>query len=344
MRRHPLIASTVAAGMLTAACGSNESDADGSGDTPTIAVTTTLLGDVVAQLTGDLAAVEVIMPVNADPHEFQPSARQVAALRDADVVVVNGGDFEEGLVDTIHSAEEDGAVVFEALDHVAPLEVTADDDHAEDDHTADDDHTDDDHPEDDHAEDDHTDDDGDDHGHDGDDPHFFTDPARMAVAADALSELLADEVPALDTDEFRDRAAAYVADLEALDGEMEAVLDVVPAERRKLVTNHEVFTYFADRYEFEVVGAIVPSASTQAAPSAAAISDLADTVAAEGVPAVFADTSSPESLADTLAEEVGDVEVVELFSESLGDEGSGADTYVGMVRTNATRIAEALAP
>ena len=167
----------------------------------------------------------------------------------------------------------------------------------------------------------------------------------MATAAEALAATLADEVPALATDEARDRAAATVADLRTLDAEVETTLAAVPADRRKLVTNHDVFAYFADRYGFEVIGAVIPATTTQAAPSAGEIDDLAATVAAAGVPAVFADTSSPEDLADALAAEVGDdVEVVALYSESLGEPGSGADTYAGMVRTNAERIAGALAP
>jgi zinc/manganese transport system substrate-binding protein len=326
MRRHPLIATALAAGLVVAACGDDASSAGGSGDTPTIAVTTTILGDVVANLTGDLATVDVVMPANTDPHEFQPSARQAAALREADLVVANGAGFEAGLEDTVHGAEDDGVTVFEAIDHVATLDAAAPDDH-DDEHEAEDEGE-----------------DGDDHGHEGADPHFFTDPARMADAAEALADVLAEEVTALDTDEFRDRSAAYVAELRALDAEVDTTLAAVPAERRKLVTNHDVFGYFADRYGFEVIGAIIPSTTTQAAPSAGEIDALAATIAAAGVPAVFADTSSPESLADTLADEVGDIEVVTLFSESLGDEGSGADSYTGMVRTNAGLIAGALAP
>ena len=323
MRRHPLLAATAAAGLLATACGGGMTGGGGDG-TPVVAATTTVMGDVVTNLTGDLAEVVVIMPVNADPHEFQPSARQAAALRDADLVVANGGGFEEGLEDALDSAEDDGAAVFEAVDHVALLEPgdgAGADDHADEDGG-----------------------DGDDHGREGADPHVFTDPARMATVAEALAGVLAEQVPALDTDAFRDRAAAYVDELRTLDAEVEGILAAVPAERRKLVTNHEVFAYFADRYDFEVVGAVIPSTTTQAAASAAQVDDLARLVAAEGVPAVFADTSSADDLAATLAAEVGDVAVVELFSESLGDEGSGADTYAGMVRTNAARIAEALAP
>lgn len=304
MRRLPLIAVVAAAGLLAAACG--DDDGAAGGGHATIAVTTPLLGNVVAGLTGDLAEVEVIMPPGADPHEFQPSARQVAAARDADLVVANGGGFEPGLEDTVSGAADDGTPVFEALDHVTPLP-------------------------------------GDDP--EGVDPHFFTDPARMAEAAEALAGVLVDEVPVLDTDEFHQHAAGYVAELRALDAEIEATLGAVPPERRKLVTNHDVFAYFADRYGFEVVGAVIPSTTTQSQPSAGRLDELAATVVAEGVPAIFADTSSPAELADALADEVGgDVEVVELYSESPGPEGSGADTYPGMMRTDAARIAAALAP
>jgi zinc/manganese transport system substrate-binding protein len=326
MRPHPLIAAVAAAGVLATACGDDGAADAGSGGRPTIAVTTSILGDVVSEMTGDLATVDVVMPPNADPHEFQPSARDAADLREADVVVANGAGFEAGLEETIHAAEEDGTVVVEAIDHVATLDAPDEapaeaDEHAEEE-----------------AE-------GDDHGHEGVDPHFFTDPARMAAVAEALADLLTDEVPALDTAAFRDRAAAYVAELRALDAEVEATLAVVPAERRKLVTNHDVFAYFADRYGFEVVGAVIPATTTQAAASAADIDALAATITAEGVPAVFADTSSPDDLADALAGEVGDdVAVVALYSESLGEAGSGADTYAGMMRTDATRIAEALTP
>ncbi|HET9609141.1 MAG TPA: metal ABC transporter substrate-binding protein [Acidimicrobiales bacterium] len=345
MRRHPLLAAAAAAGLLATACGDGGTAGGGGAGTPVVAATTTVMGDVVAQLTGDLAEVVVIMPANADPHEFQPSAREAAALRDADLVVANGGGFEEGLEDALRSAEDDGATVFEAVDHVAllePGEGGGSDDHADEESDDGDDHADEQGDGDDG--DDHADDDGDDHGHDGADPHVFTDPARMAAVAEALADVLADQVPALDTDAFRDRAAAYVDELRDLDAEVEGILAAVPAERRKLVTNHDVFAYFADRYDFEVVGAVIPSTTTQAAASAAQIDDLARLVASEGVPAVFADTSSADDLAATLAAEVGDVAVVELFSESLGAEGSGADTYAGMMRTNATRIAEALAP
>ena len=138
---------------------------------------------------------------------------------------------------------------------------------------------------------------------------------------------------------------AYVVELESLDASITEELAPIPDERRVLVTNHEVFGYFADRYDFEVVGAIVPSLTTNAEPSASDIEELAAVIQAEGISAVFGETTQSTQLADALADEVGgDVVVVALFSESLGASGSGAETYLDMMSANADLIAAALAP
>jgi zinc/manganese transport system substrate-binding protein len=279
-----------------AACADgNAADSDG----PHVVVTTSILGDVVRNLLGDAASVEVIMPPGSDPHGFAPSAQQASALRDADVLVVNGLGFEAGLVDTIEAAEADGVRVVTATDGVELLPP-------------------------------------------GDDPHFFTDPRRMRDAAAHLAAELVEHVEGLDEPAVEQRVDQYLSVLDALDAEVERTLAAVPPQRRTLVTNHEVFGYFADRYDFEVLGAIIPGGSTLAEPSAADLAELAQEIAEAGVPAIFAETSAPSRLADALAAEGTDVEVVELFSESLGDPGSDGATYVAMVRTNARRIAAAL--
>jgi len=333
------------------ACGDDEDSASASGGgRPRVVVTTNVLGDVVSNLVGDEADVEVIMPSGSDPHEFQPSAQQAGAIREADALITNGAGFEEGMSSSIEAAEEDGVPTLEAIDAVETLqldesmEAHADEEGGEEHAEEAEGETEEEHAEEEgeageeHAEGE------DEHGHEGTDPHFFTDPARMATAAQAIADFLADEVPALDTPAFDDQVAATIDDLRALDGEVEQTLSAVPAERRTLVTNHEVFGYLADRYGFEVVGAVIPSGTTQAEPSAAELDELAHTIEDRGVPAIFVETSSPTRLADALANEVGDVELVELFTESLGPEGSGGETYAGMMQTNAERIAEALAP
>jgi zinc/manganese transport system substrate-binding protein len=171
------------------------------------------------------------------------------------------------------------------------------------------------------------------------DPHVWTDPTRLVPAVEALGARLTDVTgdPAVP-----ERAAAYAEELATLDADIEATLADIPDSERVLVTNHEVFAYFAARYGFDVVGAVIPSTSTRAEPSAADIDELADTIAAQGVAAIFVETSSNADLAETLADSVGDVEVVTLYTESLGEPGSDADTYLDMMRTDAGLIHDAL--
>jgi zinc/manganese transport system substrate-binding protein len=273
--------------------------------------TTSILGDVVSRVAGESATVEVLVPIGADPHSFQASASQAAALREADLVVVNGLGLEEGLNDVIAGAEADGATVVAAASFVdaIPFAVVA----------------------------------GDDAGEAGAlDPHIWTDPQRMAEVAVGLGEALAAADPAC-AGARRAAAAAYRQELLDLDAEIEGVLADIPAEQRKLVTNHRSLGYFAARYGFEVVGAIIPGGSTLAEPSPAALAALADTLRREGVRAIFTESTRPAALAEALAGELGEqVAVVGLYTESLGEAGSGAETYVGMQRLNAERIAAAL--
>lgn len=324
--------------LLGAACGNDSGDSAESGqdsEVPTVVVTTSILGDVVSNLLGESATVETIMPTGADPHEFQASAQQVDSMMNADVLVTNGADFEEGLEDTIESVDAEGTPICVAINSVETIEFSSSGHSEEEEHSDEEGHS---HSE--EEDDTHSEEEDHEHEHSGVDPHFFTDPARMAIAAEGLTDCILAAVPALDTEEVRTSADEYVAELEELDADVESTLASVPQERRVLVTNHEVFGYFADRYGFEVAGAILP-ASTQSEADAAALADLAELIQAEGVAAVFADTSAPNQLADALAAEAGEVQVVELFSESLGPDGG--ETYAEMVQTNAQRIADALA-
>lgn len=292
---------------VCAGCGAAERP--GVGDTPPrIVVSTGILGDVVVNLVGGEADVEVLMPPNADPHDFAASAQQIASMVRADAIVVNGLGFEEGLVDTIEAAAADGVTVIAAADAIEPIPLA-----------------------------------GESIGSgSGPDPHLFTDPVRMRDAAALIADELVVRVPALDTPAFRGRVARYLEALVALDAEVAERLAGVAPDRRILVTNHEALGYFADRYGFEVLGAIIPGGSTLAEPSAAELADLVRKIEQRGVKAVFAETSSPTKLADALAAEGAAVKVVELYSESLGEPGSPGETYVGMIRTNAARIAAAL--
>jgi zinc/manganese transport system substrate-binding protein len=295
----------VVAGVVLAmtGCGGGGAGADSgsgasSGGRPHVVVTTSVLGDIVRNVVGDQADVEVVMPTGTDPHEFAPSARQAEAMQGADLLVVNGA----GLEQSMHGVIDQAGRVFTFADHVQLRTVEGG----------------------------------------AVDPHLWTDPHGIAGAVDALGAAVAG-LPGVDAATVRRQAAAYKTTLDALDTEISSTLAPIPAAQRTLVTNHDSFGYFAARYDLTVVGTVIPSLTTSAASSAADLERLADVVRRQHVPAVFAETTEPTKLADALAAEVGGrVKVVELYTESLGAPGSGADTYVGMMRTNAQRIAGAL--
>jgi zinc/manganese transport system substrate-binding protein len=274
-------------------------------DRPLVAVTTNILGDVVQQVVGEQAEVMVLMPPGADPHSFEVSAREAADLRRADLVVENGLGLEEGVARHVAAAAADGVPVFTAGDAVEPLEWSTEDDH-------------------------------------GVDPHLWTDPARISDVVDALGTEL-HRVDGIDDAALDAGLRAYGDELDALDDDMTAAFAALPENRRALVTNHHVFGYLADRFGFRVVGAVIPSGTTLASPSAADLRDLTTAIEEAGVPTIFVDTSQPARLAEVLAEEADvHVEVTALATESLSKPGEGAATYLEMMRSNTEDIVTGL--
>jgi zinc/manganese transport system substrate-binding protein len=285
-----------------AACGSDDAG-DGR---PQVAVTTPVLGAIVADLVGDAAELTVVMPNGVDPHDFQPSAKDAEGLADADLVVENGLDLEEGLEDALAAARDDGVALVTATDHVRLREVSA-------------------------GEAAHDGDDGDEHG--ARDPHIWMDPLAMRDVALALAPALEAEL-GVDADA---RAADLAARLDALDDELRRTLAAVPPDRRELVTGHESMGYLADRYGFELVGAIIPSLSSQAQASARALSELEDLVRVAEVPAIFNEIGTPEGVAEAIADETG-ARLVEIGTHTLPDDGS----YFTFMREAAAAVADGL--
>lgn len=274
-------------------------------DRPLVVVTTNILGDVVGELVGDQAEVMTLMPPDADPHSFEISARQAARITGAQLLVSNGLGLEEGLTQHLETAADEGVPIVEAGSLVDVLETESG----------------------------------------ASDPHFWTDPTQMTSVVDGVTEALLEEIPTLDATELQANAAAYTAELEALDAEMADAFAAIPAEQRKLVTNHHVFGYLAARYDFQVIGAVIPSGTTLAAPSASDLDELSTAIEEAGVRTIFADSSQPDRLVQVLADEADvDVAVVPLFTESLSAESGDAPTYLTMMRANTERIATGLSP
>ena len=293
----------LAAGVLVAALTACSPASD---DRPLVVVSTNILGDVVTELVGDEAQVMTLMRPNADPHSFEISAQEAARVRSADLVVSNGLGLEEGLQQHLDAAAADGVATFVAGDVIDVLEYRE----------------------------------GDTAG--SPDPHFWTDPARMADVVEELAPALS-QLPGVDGDRIAEQAADYADELAVLDAEMTEAFAAIPDEQRALVTNHHVFGYLAERFDFRVIGAVIPGGTTLAAPSASDLAALVSAVEETGVPAIFAESSSPDRLMRALAEEAGvHVDVVELYTESLTEPGEGADTYLNMMRVNTERISTGL--
>ena len=331
---------TLATVSLLAAC--SEADTDSTPvDAPTdddvaVLATTSIWADITSEVfCGE--PVAAIIPVGADPHSFEPSLRDREALGDADLVVANGADLEGSVIDLLDAVVAEGVNVVEMTPHIDVIATDDDHDHADEDH-ADEDHTDEDHADEDHADEDHADEEhaDDEHGHGiGADPHVWQDPTRVAGALDVIAS--AGAAAGLD-----DCSAAYAAELTELDADITGLLADIPPAQRVMVTSHDSLAYFADRYDLEVIGTVIPSTSTMAETNAADLADLADLIEECGVRAIFTEALESTADADALAERLG-VDVVPLVTDALTDDPD-TDTYVEMMRSNATRIADALTP
>ncbi len=181
------------------------------------------------------------------------------------------------------------------------------------------------------------------HHHDHGDPHFWLDPNLVVKYVENTRDALSKADPA-GAAVYAANAEAYIARLKELDAWIAEQVAQIPPDQRKLVTNHESFGYFADRYGFEVIGTVVPNVSPMAQPSAQQLARLADRVKQAGVKAIFLETGSNAKLAEQLAAETGIRVVTELYSHSTTEPGGPASTYLDMMRYNTRAIVEALKP
>jgi len=272
----------------------------------TIVVTYSILGSLVQELVGNQANVIVSMPNGQDPHEWEPSAKDIETLTHADMIVQNGLGLEGGMEKALAQAETAGVKFFTASDHITIRTVgtgegipSGDPDQAIGEQ----------------------------------DPHLWTDPLTMKQVVDALSVSLKDDL-GLDVSA---NAAQLDQKLDDLNNEISAEVESLPAERRVLVTGHESLGYFAQRYNFKLVGAIIPSLTSDAEASASDMSTLAAQIEASQVPAVFTELGTPANVAQTIGQETG-AKVIELTTHALPEGGD----YFAFERDLAQTIVDGL--
>ena len=300
-----------------------------------VVTTTNFVADWARVVGGDRVEVFSLLPVGGDPHHFQPGPRDVARVADADLVLSVGLYLEAAwLEELLHNASADESKIVALGESVDPIEFAMDDMHDDHEDEGDGDHGD----HEDEGDGDHGDHEG--HAHGTFDPHFWFDPVRVKIAVNEIAARLSGIEPQNASVYFQN-ASAYGEQLDELHAWIQEQVSTVEPERRLLVTSHDSLSYFAKAYGFEVVGLVIPSLSTHVEPSAEHIAGLVEVIREHDVPAVFGETTVSDRLAQAVARETG-AELVQLYSGSLGPEGSGADTHLGMVRTNVQRIVGAL--
>jgi ABC-type Zn uptake system ZnuABC Zn-binding protein ZnuA len=289
------------------------------GETLRVVATTSIIGDVVRNVVGDNIELTVLMAEGQDPHSYQPTAADLTIASNAHIVFVNGWDLEEGLVGDLEGANESGVIVPISAG-IEPLEGEGREEEAHEEEGE-------------HAEGEEE------HGHLYD-PHVWFDVHNVETWVHNVEAVLS-TVDSANAETYAANAEAYEAELEALEQYIQEGVAQIPEANRKLVTNHDTFSYFATAYGFEVIGTILPGASTGNEPSAADLTELIAAVQTAGVQAVFIENTVGEGLAGVLNEETG-AQVYELYTDAVGPVGSGAETYIGMIRANIDTLVEAL--
>jgi ABC-type Zn uptake system ZnuABC Zn-binding protein ZnuA len=312
-----LLLGLVLAAALAAGCGNDDSEASGS--ELTAVATTTQVADFVRNVGGNRVDVHGILGTNADPHDYEPRPSDVGAIGDAPVVFKSGGDIDEWLDELIENAGGDPRVVT-LIDSVHTIKGG---------HLQEEEHA----AEEEEEEEEHADDEL--------DPHWWEDPRNAIRAVAVIRDALIEADPS-GRETYERNAAAYLRKLETLDREIADCIRRVPADKRKLVTTHDALGYFADRYDVKVVGALIPSLSTQAQPSARDISELVDQIREEGVEAIFPETALNERLENAVSREAGAEVGGQLWADALGPKGSGAETYLDAMGKNTNTMAEGM--
>ena len=283
-----------------------------AGEAIRVVATTSIVADVVANVGDDLIDLTTLLPPGTDPHAFEPTPQDVAAVADAHVLFANGLGLEAFLKEMLASAGVQEIAV-ELSTGVDPLDATSD---LEDEHA----------------------DEADDHG--SLDPHVWTDPNRVILWVDVIARTLGE----LDPDHashYQANAEAYQARLRELDTWIGEQIDRIPAEDRRIVTDHANLNYFCDRYGIRSVGAIIPGYSSMSEPSAQELAEMEDAIRELGVKAVFVGNTVNSALAETVAEDTG-TRLVTIYTGSLSEAGGGAESYLAYMRYNVEAIVGAL--
>ena len=279
-----------------------------------VLATTSIVSNVVSLVGGEEIETTTLLPLGSDPHGFEPTPQDMTKILDADVIFANGAGLEEFLDNLIESAGAQNKVVYVSrgielrrLENQPSQEGTTDIE--EDDQV-------------------------------GGDPHTWVDPNNVMIWVHNIKDTLS-ELDPQDAEYYQVNSEKYEGSLKELDTWIREQVADIPEANRKIVSDHNLLGYFADQYGFEQVGAVIPSYSTLAEPSASELAELEDIVKELGVKAVFVGNTVNPSLATRVAEDTG-TNLVFIYSGSLTEPGGEAGSYIDYMRYNVQTIVEAL--
>ena len=283
------------------ACSNNIQQ--GSENKLRVLVTTTIVRDVVLQVSEDLVNLDVLLPVGTDPHTFTPTPQDLAKISRAEVLFMNGAGLETFLQAYLENIGEKVRVV-ELSAEVSLIQASEDSDH------------------------------------NSGDPHTWTDPMNVKIWVDQIAATLSELDPS-HADIFQANAEAYQSQLDELNAWIETQVGQISPANRKLVSDHDSLAYFAQRYGFKLIGTVIPGTSTLAEPSAQEVARLEDLIRAENVRAIFVDTAANPVLSERISQDTG-VKIIFIYSGSLTDAKGEAGTYLDYMRYNVSEIVSAL--
>ncbi|MDX6603034.1 MAG: hypothetical protein QOF13_2236 [Solirubrobacterales bacterium] len=299
-RRAPglAVAGAIVAALLLGGCGGSGP----AGGQLQVVATTTQIGDFVRAVGGEVVAVDQVLEPNTDPHEYEPRPSDVANAAEAKLVFASGDGLDDWIEEVVSDSGSDARVV--DLGAAVPERLPGESSGAEASRF---------------------------------DPHWWHDPRNAEAAVAEIERRLAAADPA-NRRQFARNAGAYLSQLRALDHGIARCMRSVPASQRKLVTDHDAFGYFAHRYGIDVVGAVIPSQTTQAQPSAKDLSALAGLIEREHVAAIFPESSLSAGVAEAIADQTGASADYSLYGDTLGPAGSDGATYLTMETANANAM------
>ena len=313
-----------------------DSSVDESKSKLVVLATTPMIGELVKQVAGDSIEVNILMPYAVDPHSFEPSPQDVKKIEEADLVFYTGLKYESvNLLKLLQNSVQSQELLVELAARINPIEFTEDDhdehgkDEMQDAHDDEDMH-------DDHNE----------HGNEGEhvghdhgiyDPHFWFDPTRVALAVgETKNELI--KLDPDNKDAYESTATSYIAELTALDEQIEALIQTVPSNNRQMITTHESLGYLESRYGLKILVTIIPSITSEDDVTPKQLLSVIEEVKEHKIKVIFLETESPTKSSEIIAQETGVSLVSGLWVETLEENQS----YIDFLNTNVNLIVENL--